>query len=43
MAAGTGDVSASMDYNEVSGQIGGKVNLNRPKGMRTNIEVFKKA
>jgi hypothetical protein len=44
MAAGTGDISASMDYNEVSGQIGGgKINQNKPKGMKANSDVFKKA
>ena len=44
MAAGTGDISASMDYNEVSGQIaGGKLGSNKPKGMKANVEVFKKS
>ena len=45
MAAGTGDMNASLDYNEVSGQVAGtgKTTLNRPKGMRANAEVFKKS
>jgi hypothetical protein len=33
-----------MDYSEVSGQMGGgKINQNKPKGMKANSDVFKKA
>jgi len=45
MAAGTGEISANLDYNEVSGQNlgGGKNSGQRPKGVKVNHEILKKS
>ena len=45
MAAGTGEISANLDYNEVSGQNmgGGKNTGQRQKGIKVNHEILKKS